>query len=181
MKRKSLSLINIALSTGLLALILLFTFFIWRDYFLSSSPVSLEEEEISSFLQVQSIKKSADLMRKLSQLTVSSPSANLKRATTSAEVKGEKTSLSVEIINLSGQKRAGLIFKETLEDLGFEVKSLIDGQISPLGIKIYFKPSVSEDSLFLIEEIFQNKVKIIDKEASLPLNFFVDIRILLGR
>lgn len=180
MRIKSLNFIKIFLLSGLITASLWLGLFIWNHYFQAISPLSVEEE-IPSYLPLQSIKKAAQLRRELSQLTSASPSARLKKATQSAEVKGEKTFLSVEIINLSGEERSGFLIQDALAKQGFNVKSLISRSIAVSGIRIYSKPTVSQDRLASIEAIFKDKTKIIKKEKNLPLNFFVDIRIFLGR
>ncbi len=180
MRIKSLNFIKIFLLTGIFIGSLWFALFVWKTYFQAVSPLSIEEE-IPVYLPLQLLKKTAQLRQELSQLTSASPSASLKQATPSAEVKGEKTFLSVEIINLSGEEEKGFLIKDALAKQGFTVKSLINSQLSLNGTRIYSKPTVSQDGLALIEEIFPDKNKIIKKEKNLPLNFSVDIRIFLGR
>lgn len=180
MRIKSLKFIKISLLSGLITTSLWFGLFIWSHYFQAISPLSVEGE-IPSYLPLQSIKKVAQLRQEFSQLTSASPSASLKKATPSAEVKGEKTFLSVEIINLSGEERSGFLIQDRLAKQGFKVKSLISRPMTVSGIRIYSKPTVSQDRLALIEALFKDKSKIIKKESNLPLNFFVDIRIFLGR
>lgn len=89
MRNQPLNLRIIILYSGLLSLIFLFSFFLWKNYFFAYSPVSIEEEKIPSFLQIQAIKKSASFGQNFSQLTSLSPSATLEKASPSAEVKGE--------------------------------------------------------------------------------------------
>lgn len=180
MRIKSLNSIKIFLLIGLITASLWLGLFVWNHYFQAISPISIEEE-IPSYLPLQSIKKAAQLRRELSLLTSASPSARLKKATQSAEVKGEKTFLSIEIINLSGEERSGFLIQDALVKQGFNVKSLISRSMTVSGVRIYSKPTVSQDKLTLIENIFQGQKRIIKKEKNLPLNFFVDIRIFLGR
>lgn len=181
MNKKSFNLLNIVLLSGVFVSLLLLAVFLWKYYFLISSPIQIEEEAIPSFLDLQSIKEASSLRQELSQLTNSLPSASLKQGTESAQIEGAKTNLSVALLNLSGQKETGLVFKEILESHGFEVKEIVETQIKSKGVWLEYKSTVSPETLFLIEKIFKDKAEFIKKTSNLPQNYSVDIRIFLGR
>lgn len=76
--------------------VVFFGLFLWQNYFFALSPIATENAKTASFLDIQSLQKAAQIRRNISQLTTSLPSATLNTSSSSAQVKGSDTVLSID-------------------------------------------------------------------------------------